>query len=103
MKFRNGIVDATQGVTNPAPGISLIVAPFLDFTCLGGGESFCSGTNILAPQATYQSNKQFKYDGSFTIGSHVLRYGIGVNRILGGGFAKFFWHRSRSWLHSQHG
>ncbi len=90
MKFRNGIVDATQGVTNPAPGISLIIAPFLDFTCLGGGESFCSGTNILAPQQTYQSNKQGKYDGSFTFGSHNLRYGIGVNRILGGGFAKFF-------------
>ena len=90
MKFRNGIADATQGVANPAPGISLIIAPFLDFTCLGGGESFCSGTNILAPQATFQSNKQGKYDASFIFGSHVLRYGIGVNRILGGGFAKFF-------------
>src|SRR6266571_3886823 len=90
MKFRNAIADATQGVANPAPGISLIIAPFLDFSCLGGGESFCSGTNILAPQATFQSNKQGKYDGGFTFGSHNLRYGIGVNRILGGGFAKFF-------------
>jgi len=90
MKFRNAIADATQGVQNPAPGITLIVAPFLDFTCLGGGESFCSGTNILAPQATYQTNKQAKYDGSFSFGSHILRYGISVNRILGGGFAKFF-------------
>jgi hypothetical protein len=90
MKFRNAIADASQGVTNPAPGISLIIAPFLDFTCLGGGEAFCSGTNILAPQQTYQTNKQGKYDGSFTFRSHVLRYGIGVNRILGGGFAKFF-------------
>lgn len=90
LKFRNAIADATQGVTNPAPGISLVIAPFLDFSCLGGGESFCSGTNILAPQQTYQSNKQGKYDGSFAFGSHVLRYGTGVNRILGGGFAKFF-------------
>jgi len=90
LKFRNAIADASQGTTNPAPGIALIIAPFLDFTCLGGGESFCSGTNILAPQATFQSNKQGKYDGSFTFGSHVLRYGGGVNRILGGGFAKFF-------------
>lgn len=90
LKFRNAIADASQGVTNPAPGIALIVAPFLDFTCLGGGESFCSGTNILAPQATFQTNKQGKYDGSFTFGSHILRYGVGVNRILGGGFAKFF-------------
>ncbi len=90
LKFRNAIADATQGVTNPAPGISLIIAPFLDFTCLGGGEAFCSGTNILAPQATFQSNKQGKYDGSFAFGSHVVRYGTGINRILGGGFAKFF-------------
>ena len=90
LKFRNGIADASQGVTNPAPGIALIIAPFFDITCLGGGESFCSGANILAPQATFQSNKQGKYDGSFTFGSHVLRYGVGVNRILGGGFAKFF-------------
>ncbi len=90
MKFRNAIADATQGVTNPAPGLTLIVAPFLDFTCLGGGESFCSGTNILAPQKTYQSNKQAKYDGSVIFGNHVLRYGVSVNRILGGGFAKFF-------------
>ncbi|HEY6943629.1 MAG TPA: carboxypeptidase regulatory-like domain-containing protein [Candidatus Acidoferrum sp.] len=90
LKFRNAIADATQGVQNPAPGISLIIAPFLDFSCLGGGEAYCSGTNILAPQATFQSNKQGKYDGSFAFGSHVLRYGIGVNRILGGGFAKFF-------------
>ncbi len=91
MKFRNAIADATQGVFNPAPEIAITITPASDdFTCLGGGEAFCSGTNILAPQQTYQTNKQGKYDGSFTFGSHVLRYGIGVNRILGGGFAKFF-------------
>ncbi len=91
MKFRNAIADASQGVLNPAAGIALIISPSsVDLTCLGGGEAFCSGANILAPQATLQSNKQGKYDGSFTFGSHILRYGIGVNRILGGGFAKFF-------------
>ncbi|HYL09945.1 MAG TPA: carboxypeptidase regulatory-like domain-containing protein [Candidatus Acidoferrales bacterium] len=93
MKFRNAIADATtSGVLNPAPGISLMISPggVGDLTCLAGGEAFCSGTNILAPQATYQSNKQGKYDGSFAFKSHILRYGIGVNRILGGGFAKFF-------------
>lgn len=49
-----------------------------------------SGPNYLAPQATYQSDKQFRYDGSWIKGAHNLRYGAGFNRILGGGFASFF-------------
>jgi hypothetical protein len=91
LKFRNAIADATAGVFNPVPGISLNITPNgSDTSCLGGGENFCSGANILAPQATYQSDKQIKYDGSFTFGRHTLRYGSAFNRIEGGGFAKFF-------------
>ncbi|HSK42331.1 MAG TPA: carboxypeptidase regulatory-like domain-containing protein, partial [Candidatus Binatia bacterium] len=89
-KFRNGITDATKaGVFNPAPDISITIGPSL--TCLAGGvDSFCSGSNLLAPQKTYQQNTQGKYDGSKTIHSHILRYGFGFNHIQGGGFAKFF-------------
>lgn len=89
-KFRNGITDATQnGIFNPAPSISITIGA--DPFCLTGGvDAFCSGTNLLAPQKTYQQNTQFKYDGSRTIHSHILRYGFGYNRIQGGGFAKFF-------------
>jgi hypothetical protein len=43
----------------------------------------------LAPQKTFQTNKQGKYDGSKTIRSHIIRYGVGINRIEGGGFAEF--------------
>jgi hypothetical protein len=53
-------------------------------------DQFCSGSNLLAPQQTFQENSQIKYDGSKTIGKHVLRYGFGYNHIQGGGFAKFF-------------
>jgi hypothetical protein len=89
-KFRNGIVDATKsGVFNPAPDISITIGPSL--TCLAGGvDSFCSGTNLLAPQKTFQQNEQLKYDGSKSIHTHILRYGFGFNHIQGGGFAKFF-------------
>lgn len=89
-KFRNGITDATQsGVFNPAPDTSLTIGP--DFLCLtGGADFFCSGPNLLAPQQTFQQNTQIKYDGSKTVGSHILRYGFGYNHIQGGGFAKFF-------------
>ena len=89
-KFRNAITDATKsGVFNPAPDLSITIGPSL--TCLAGGvDQFCSGSNLLAPQQTYQENTQAKYDGSKTVGKHVLRYGFGYNHIQGGGFAKFF-------------
>jgi hypothetical protein len=90
-KFRNGIIDATSngGIFNPAPAISITIGP--DPNCLtGGADAFCSGANLLAPQKTFQENTQAKYDGSKTMGTHILRYGFGYNHIQGGGFAKFF-------------
>ena len=79
-KFVNHITDATAGLYNPTPGINLVIAPF----------NFSTGPNDNAPQATVQSNKQFKYDGSWLKGKHTLRYGAGINHMLGGGFASFF-------------
>jgi hypothetical protein len=93
LKFRNSIVDgvASSGALDPAPGISLNITPNgSDLTCLAGGELFCSGANILAPQQTFQEDRQIKYDGSYTFGRHTIRYGTSFNAILGGGFAKFF-------------
>ncbi|HLW87954.1 MAG TPA: carboxypeptidase regulatory-like domain-containing protein [Terriglobales bacterium] len=89
-KFRNQITDAVGGsnIFNPAPNLELAIGS--DPTCLtAGADFFCSGPSYLAPQQTYQSNFQFKYDGSKAIGAHILRYGGGYNRILGGGFASF--------------
>jgi Carboxypeptidase regulatory-like domain len=93
LKFRNAIADAValSGALNPIPGISVNITPNgNDLSCLSGGEAFCSGANILAPQNTFQTDHQLKYDGSYTFGKHILRYGISYNHILGGGFAKFF-------------
>jgi len=89
-KFRNQIVDAVagSGIFNPAPGLELAIGD--DPTCLtAGADFFCSGPNYLAPQQTYQSNHQIKYDGSRALGAHILRYGGGLNHIWGGGFASF--------------
>ena len=89
-KFRNGITDAVSGsnIFNPAPQLELAIGN--DPTCqTGRTDVFCSGPNFLAPQSTFQSNKQFKYDGSYTYRSHVFRYGFGYNRLLGGGTAEF--------------
>jgi hypothetical protein len=90
MKFRNGIVDDTIGtnIIDPLPNIELAIGG--DPDCLtAGADAFCSGPSFLAPQQTYQSNRQIKYDGSKAIGAHVLRYGGGWNHIFGGGFASF--------------
>src|SRR6266852_5227623 len=89
-KFRNGIADAVlgSGITDPAPGIAIAIGG--DIFCLNAGvDAFCSGPNFLAPQETFQSNKQTKYDGSKTVGRHTFRYGAGVNRIQGAVFAAF--------------
>jgi hypothetical protein len=89
-KLRNQITDAVGGspIFNPAPNLELAIGS--DPDCLtAGADFFCSGPSFLAPQQTYQSNKQIKYDGSKALGAHILRYGGGYNRILGGGFASF--------------
>jgi hypothetical protein len=55
---------------------------------LGVGQ-FQQGPNSLAPQQTYQDNFQNKYDGSYVLGDHTLRYGGEINRVVLGGFANF--------------
>jgi hypothetical protein len=89
-KFRNSIVDATigTGILDPLPNIELAIGS--DPDCLTSGADFyCSGPSFLAPQQTYQSDHQIKYDGSKAVGKHILRYGGGLNYIWGGGFASF--------------
>lgn len=89
-KFQNGIKDAVTGssIYNPAPGIELAIGQ--DANCLtAGADAFCSGPNFLAPQATMQSNKQIKYDGSRAFKNHIFRFGAGFDHIQGGGSAEF--------------
>ncbi|MGC2110412.1 MAG: carboxypeptidase regulatory-like domain-containing protein [Candidatus Korobacteraceae bacterium] len=86
LKFQNGIDDAVIGSTLPLsnfPGNG----QYLNLEAANGPST---GPNLLAPQGTPQSDKQVKYDGSKTIGRHILRYGVDYNHIQGGGFAKFF-------------
>jgi hypothetical protein len=82
-KFHNLLVDGTAGnssVYNGFPGVNFRYV----------AQNLFSGPNVDAPQNTYQSDKQFRYDGSWLKGKHNLRYGYSLNRILGGGFANFF-------------
>jgi len=79
LKFHNMIADDSGGLPNVVPGV-----------LLRGAGGLWTGPNYLAPQGTFQSNKQTRYDGGFNVRSHSIRYGFSLNRINGGGFASFF-------------
>lgn len=81
LKFQNQIVDATVGTSLPLANYPLEIQM--------GSTGLVTGPNYLAPQSTLQSNHQFKYDGSKSLGSHIIRYGFSWNHIEGGGFADF--------------
>ena len=83
-KFHNLISD-----TSSSAGVNLL--PGIAFQNVQGtAPLFASGPNVDAPQGTFQTDKQLRYDGSWTHGAHTVRFGYSINRILGGGFANFF-------------
>jgi len=84
LKFQNHIQDAVlgSGTYNPAGNIPVAVV-------IGTGATQF-GPSFLAPQATFQENDQFKYDGSWVKGNHIWRYGVDLNFIRGGGYASFY-------------
>lgn len=81
-KFHNQII----GDTNSQP---LSINPFPYAEIFFADTSLYTGPNYLAPQQTFQSNKQIKYDASRVWGAHIIRFGATVNRISTGGFASF--------------
>jgi hypothetical protein len=75
LKFQNQIVDETRSSGLPLANLGL------ELFMVGPGLN--TGANYLAPQTTAQSNYQIKYDGTKTVGSHIIRYGLAVNHIQG--------------------
>lgn len=83
-KFHNLIVDTSSSApVNLLPGITFQYR-------IGASSALATGPNVDAPQGTFQSDKQIRYDGSWTHGTQTFRYGYNLNHILGGGFANFF-------------
>jgi len=81
LKFHNLISDASGS------GVYRAIAGAWIYDVVGG---LYSGPNSLAPQATFQSDKQFRYDGSWSKSAHSVRYGFSLNRIQQGGYASFY-------------
>jgi hypothetical protein len=84
-KFHNLLQDGTaalgNSIYNPSTG------PNNQITMVG---SINAGPNFLAPQGTFQTDKQFRYDGTWTKGAHTLKFGFDMNRLASGGFAAFY-------------
>ncbi len=86
LKFINNIAGASPGVYDPG---AILGFPVELGVRLGGNRLYAGG-NEDAPQKTYQSSKQFRYDGTWTKGSHSFKYGGEITRILQGGYAAFY-------------
>jgi hypothetical protein len=84
-KFHNLLVDGTaaagSSIYNPSSAT-------LGQITLNG--SLNAGPNYLAPQGTFQTDKQFRYDGTWTKGAHTVKFGFDMNRLASGGFAEFY-------------
>src|SRR6202521_3123896 len=74
-------VDATSGTDLPLANYPLNIQM--------GNTGLSTGPSGSAQQAILQSDHQAKYDGSKTLGSHIIRYGFDFNRIAAAGFAPF--------------
>lgn len=92
MKFRSVSSDGSSEIpaaANPDPSVTINIGGGAISEC-AAGSLFCSGPNYQALRQTYQSTKQFRYDGSRVRGNHVLHVGALFNRILAAQNAPFY-------------
>lgn len=81
LKTARDTIDGTRG-----SGLPLANFP-LDMQM--GNTGLLTGPSGNAPTAILQSDRQVKYDGSKTLGLHIVRYGFDVNSIAAAGFLPF--------------
>jgi carboxypeptidase family protein/TonB-dependent receptor-like protein len=84
VNFNNFIVDA-----NAAAGTPATLAPDGTPILVSIASGVSVGPDLLAPQQTFQDNKQSKYDGSYTLSNHTFRFGAAYNKIDEAVFANF--------------
>ncbi len=86
LKFINNLNGTSPGVYDPGTTLGFQA----ELGVRNGSNRLYAGGNEDAPQKTYQTSKQFRYDGTWTKGAHNLKFGGEITRILGGGFAAFY-------------
>lgn len=94
LRFKN-----TTALASSSPPVSSIPVGFAtyDFNIGGGsigqcstGALICVGESPFANQQNYQSNMQFRYDGSRFSGKHQFHFGGSLDRIMVGRFAPLY-------------
>jgi hypothetical protein len=86
LNFNNFIVDANSAAGTPTT-LDPAGKPILVRI---SGVLNDVGPDLLAPQQTFQDNKQIKYDASYANGNHTFRFGASFNKIGEAVFANFF-------------
>ena len=84
--IRLGYLMTERDSTDATKGSGL---PFSDFPLQLNVGGLSTGINTGVPGAILQSDHQIKYDGSKTVGPHILRYGFTFNRIAAAGYVPF--------------
>lgn len=92
LRFKN----TTAAPPGPTHSIPAGFTPF-DFNIGGGsinqcssGALICVGSSPFVNQQNYQSNTQFRYDGSRISGKHQFHFGGSFDRIMVGRFAPLY-------------
>jgi hypothetical protein len=83
--FRFGYLKTERNINDATGGSGL---PFANYplNIQMGNTGLVTGPNSIAPEAILQSDQQVKYDGSISMGRHIIRYGFTFNRIGAAGF-----------------
>jgi hypothetical protein len=94
LRFKN--TTAQPPLSGPVPVIPVGLTPY-DFNIGGGSMSQCSSGALICVGASpfdnernYQSNMQFRYDGSRISGKHEFHFGGSFDRIQVGRFAPLY-------------
>ena len=83
--IRFGYLKTERNISDVTSGSDLPLANYpLNMQMVGTG--LTTGPNSLPPEVILQRDLQGKYDGSFTHGRHIIRYGLNFNRIAAAGF-----------------
>src|SRR5207248_4585 len=92
LRYKDGVVDTSSdlvGFANPIPTVNIDIGGGAQGSC-AAGSFFCSGPSHLAPQQTFQSDRQLRYDGKHVHGDHALHFGLSYSRILAGIFSPHY-------------
>jgi hypothetical protein len=86
--IRFGYLKTERDVTDGTAGSGLLLSTY-PLNIQMGFTGLVTGPTPVAPFVFPQSNHQAKYDGSKTLGSHIIRYGFNFNRIADGGYVPY--------------